>query len=99
MLPFSLLGQEDYDRLRPLSYPETNVVLTCLSIDKRVSLENVQWKWKDEVRRHCANVPVILVACKVDLRDSNGTGDFVSAAEVCKKCPTDALSSLASTLQ
>ncbi|XP_075441152.1 ras-like GTP-binding protein O-RHO isoform X2 [Ascaphus truei] len=25
-------GQEDYDRLRPLSYPETDVILMCFSI-------------------------------------------------------------------
>ena len=27
-------GREDYDRLRPLSYPKTSVVLICFSIDK-----------------------------------------------------------------
>ena len=34
-------GQEDYDRLRPLSYPDADVVLICFSIDKPESLENV----------------------------------------------------------
>jgi Ras family protein A len=34
-------GQEDYDRLRPLSYPDTHVVLICFSIDRPESLENV----------------------------------------------------------
>ena len=34
-------GQEDYDRLRPLSYPDTHVVLLCFAIDQPDSLENV----------------------------------------------------------
>jgi len=34
-------GQEEYDRLRPLSYPETDVILICFAIDSHASLENV----------------------------------------------------------
>jgi len=34
-------GQEEYDRLRPLSYPETDVILVCFAIDSHASLENV----------------------------------------------------------
>ena len=34
-------GQEDYDRLRPLSYPDTNVLLLCFSISSPDSLENI----------------------------------------------------------
>lgn len=37
-------GQEDYDRLRPLSYPDTNVLLVCFSVDSPDSLENVPEK-------------------------------------------------------
>ena len=37
-------GQEDYDRLRPLSYPDTHVILICFAIDSPDSLENVQEK-------------------------------------------------------
>ena len=37
-------GQEDYDRLRPLSYPDSHVILVCFSIDNPDSLENVQEK-------------------------------------------------------
>lgn len=33
-------GQEDYDRLRPLSYPDTDVILMCFSIDSPDSLGN-----------------------------------------------------------
>ncbi|SSD61577.1 related to protein rho1 [Saccharomycodes ludwigii] len=61
-------GQEDYDRLRPLSYPDSNVVLICFSIDLPDSLENVMEKWISEVLHFCQGVPIILVGCKVDLR-------------------------------
>lgn len=37
-------GQEDYDRLRPLSYPESDVVLMCFSVDSVSSLENLTEK-------------------------------------------------------
>lgn len=42
-------GQEDYDRLRPLSYPDTDVILMCFSIDSPDSLENIPEKWTPEV--------------------------------------------------
>jgi small GTP-binding protein len=37
-------GQEDYDRLRPLSYPQTNVFLICFSLVSPSSYENVRTK-------------------------------------------------------
>ncbi|KAH7718815.1 transforming protein RhoA [Aphelenchoides avenae] len=50
-------GQEDYDRLRPLSYPSTDVVLICFSVNNPDSLGNVPQKWAPEVRHFCPNVP------------------------------------------
>ncbi|KAJ1963795.1 GTP-binding protein Rho1 [Dipsacomyces acuminosporus] len=61
-------GQEDYDRLRPLSYPDSHVILICFSIDSPDSLDNVQEKWISEVLHFCAGLPIILVGCKKDLR-------------------------------
>lgn len=66
-------GQEDYDRLRPLSYPDTNVLLICFSVDNPDSLENVPEKWVPEVRHFCPNVPFVLVGCKKDLRTNPDT--------------------------
>ncbi|KAL8873986.1 MAG: hypothetical protein Q9174_000611, partial [Haloplaca sp. 1 TL-2023] len=37
-------GQEEYDRLRPLSYPETDLIFVCFAIDCPNSLENVMDK-------------------------------------------------------
>ena len=39
-----LLGQEDYDGLRPLSYPDTDVAVICLPINRRNAFENVSYK-------------------------------------------------------
>ncbi|KAL9108634.1 MAG: hypothetical protein Q9227_006580 [Pyrenula ochraceoflavens] len=61
-------GQEDYDRLRPLSYPDSHVILICFAIDSPDSLDNVQEKWISEVLHFCSGLPIILVGCKKDLR-------------------------------
>ncbi|EAL88545.1 Rho GTPase Rho1 [Aspergillus fumigatus A1163] len=61
-------GQEDYDRLRPLSYPDSHVILICFAIDSPDSLDNVQEKWISEVLHFCQGLPIILVGCKKDLR-------------------------------
>jgi hypothetical protein len=41
---FLTTGQEDYDRLRPLSYPQTDVFLVCFSVVSPSSFENVKEK-------------------------------------------------------
>ena len=66
-------GQEDYDRLRPLSYPQTDVFLACFSIISPASFENVKAKWYTEISHHCPNVPIILVGTKIDLREDKET--------------------------
>merc|ERR1712032_410279 len=66
-------GQEDYDRLRPLSYPDTDVILMCFSIDQPDSLENIPEKWVPEVKHFCPNVPIVLVGSKKDLRNDDYT--------------------------
>ena len=62
-------GQEDYDRLRPLSYPQTDVFLVCYSIISRSSFENVKTKWIPEIKHHVPEAPFLLVGTKTDLRD------------------------------
>ncbi|KAJ3286496.1 GTP-binding protein Rho1 [Rhizoclosmatium sp. JEL0117] len=61
-------GQEEYARLRPLSYPDSHAILIAFSIDSPDSLENVVENWIAEVAHYCPKVPIILVGCKKDVR-------------------------------
>ncbi|CAH0562354.1 unnamed protein product [Brassicogethes aeneus] len=61
-------GEEDYDRLRPLSYPGTDLILMCYNIENPDSLVNVYMKWAPEVKHFLPNKPIILVGNKLDLR-------------------------------
>nr|XP_013808891.1 PREDICTED: rho-related GTP-binding protein RhoF-like [Apteryx mantelli mantelli] len=61
-------GQEDYDRLRPLSYSDANVILMCFDVTNPSSYDNILTKWCPEVNHFCKGVPVVLVGCKTDLR-------------------------------
>uniref|UniRef100_G1TGR0 Ras homolog family member C n=1 Tax=Oryctolagus cuniculus TaxID=9986 RepID=G1TGR0_RABIT len=72
-------GQEEHDRLRPLSYPDTDVVLLCFAISSPDSLENVPAKWAPEVRHFCPGVPLVLVGNKKDLRNDAGTRRALAA--------------------
>ncbi|KAG4301009.1 hypothetical protein PCK1_002708 [Pneumocystis canis] len=72
-------GQEEYDRLRPLSYPESDVVLICFAIDYPTSLENVTDKWYPEVTHFCPNIPIVLVGLKSDLRRNRNAIELLKA--------------------
>ncbi|XP_062334488.1 rho-related GTP-binding protein RhoF [Osmerus eperlanus] len=65
---YDTAGQDDYDRLRPLSYQNANLVLVCYDVTNPTSFENVLIKWYPEINHFCQDVPVILIGCKTDLR-------------------------------
>ena len=67
------VGQEDYDKLRPLSYPQTDVFLIAFSLISPISFDNVKSKWMPEIRLHMPNTKCILVGTKLDLRDDPKT--------------------------
>jgi len=48
-----MVGQEEFDRLRTLSYADTHVIMLCFAVDSRDSLENVEEKWYDEIAKNC----------------------------------------------
>ena len=66
-------GQEDYDRLRPLSYPATDVFVVCFSVMSPTSFENVRCKWVPEVQHYCPTAKIIIVGTKSDLREDSST--------------------------
>nr|KAF6467447.1 ras-like protein family member D [Rousettus aegyptiacus] len=61
-------GQVDYDRLRPLFYPDASVLLLCFDVTSPHSFDNVFSRWYPEVNHFCKEVPIIVVGCKTDLR-------------------------------
>lgn len=66
-------GQEDYDQLRPLSYPGTDCFLVCFSLVDRVSLDNIKAKWLPEIRKETGGVfKFLLIGTKTDLRTDEG---------------------------
>lgn len=60
-------GQEEYDRLRPLSYPDSDVIIICFAVDNLTSLQNIKDIWFPEINHFCPGVPVLLVGTKSDL--------------------------------
>jgi len=62
-------GQEEYDRLRALCYPQTDVFLMCFSLISPSSFENIKIRWFPELQHHCPGTPCLLVGTKLDLRE------------------------------
>jgi len=62
-------GQEDYDRLRPLSYPGADLVLLCYSSVHKPSIDSIKTRWSPEVRQFIPTVPIFLVGTKLDLKE------------------------------
>ena len=56
---FDTAGQEDYDRLRPLSYPQTDVFLVCFSVVSPSSFENVKEKVRGTAALLCSDTAAV----------------------------------------
>jgi len=81
-------GQEEYARLRALSYPETDVFLLCFSVVSPSSFDNIKSKWYPEVSHHCPEAKIMLVGTKIDLREDKATIEALKPAER-DKLPTN----------
>ncbi|RCK60702.1 Ras-related C3 botulinum toxin substrate 1 [Candida viswanathii] len=73
-------GQSEYDRLRPLSYPQTEIFLCCFSVISPDSFHNVKSKWIPEILHHCPkDILILLIGTKIDLRDDLHVLDELTA--------------------
>ena len=61
--------QDEFDKLRPLCYTNTDIFLLCFSVVSPSSFQNVSEKWVPEIRCHCPKAPIILVGTQSDLRE------------------------------
>ncbi|KAF9626321.1 hypothetical protein IFM89_032170 [Coptis chinensis] len=74
-------GQEDYNRLRPLSYRGADVFVLAFSLVSRASYENVFKKWIPELQHYAPGVPVVLAGTKLGSKDLRGQSlDILSDA-------------------
>ena len=78
-------GQEDYDRLRPLSYSDTDCFLVCFSVDSPSAFEQIPNKWIPEIGHFCPGTPFFIVGLKTDLRNDEGTIKFLKGRPVLKQ--------------
>lgn len=80
-------GQENYARLRPLSYRAADVVLIAFALNDLASLQNVPSLWLPEVQEFCPRVPILLVGTKSDLRDDSDEKciDSIEGQSMCQK--------------
>ncbi len=76
LISYNTAGQEDYDRLRPLTYPDTDIFLVAFCVTSQTSFANIKEKWIPEVGHFCPNTPVLLLGLQCDLRgqEVNGRG-------------------------
>eukprot|EP00741_Cyanophora_paradoxa_P007483 tig00001130_g7238.t1 len=72
-------GQEEYDSLRVLSYPSTDVFCVCFSIADRNSFENVARKWIPDILSVNRKAAIILVGTKIDLRQDRHAHEWMRA--------------------
>lgn len=63
-------GQSEYDRLRPLSYPQTEIFLLCFSVVAPDSFDDIKSKWIPEILHHSPkDILILLIGTKIDLRN------------------------------
>jgi len=85
-------GQEQFNKLHASYYFQANACILCFDVTRKITYKNLQM-WYKELRHYCPDIPVILVANKVDAdpsmakksfsfpRDNNLPFYFVSAAD------------------
>eukprot|EP00759_Apiculatamorpha_spiralis_P023050 PhF_6_TR26972/c0_g1_i1/m.39345 len=77
-------GQEEFDKLRVLSYPNTHVFIICFSVDSRTSFRNIPEQWLKEIGQYLkppTNARIVLVGTKSDQRGKVPAGQCVTKEE------------------
>ena len=63
-------GQDEFDRIRPVSFNGAHVFLICYSVMFPQSFENMKTKWIPEMKHHCGkNMRFVIAGLKEDLRN------------------------------
>ncbi|KAK0107441.1 Rho GTPase [Cadophora gregata f. sp. sojae] len=70
---FDTTGQESYERLRPLSYPQTDVFMIVISTSNRSHYKSARDTWAPELKLHCPGVPFLLVGIQDPPNDALDT--------------------------
>ena len=78
---FDTAGQTDFDKLRPLSYPKTDVFIVCFSVISPTTFQNVKETWVPEIQHFCPETPFILVGTQTDLRDDVEVVEALAAGQ------------------
>eukprot|EP00689_Sawyeria_marylandensis_P003727 EC826328.1.p1 GENE.EC826328.1~~EC826328.1.p1 ORF type:complete len:224 (+),score=112.68 EC826328.1:31-702(+) len=93
---YDTAGQEEYDKLRLLSYPGTSIFLICFSLISAKTLDNIKEKWFPEVQKNSKGTPILLVGTKSDLKNDQATienlqkkGEKIVTEEEAKKFAKD----------
>jgi len=75
-------GSDEYDSLRPLSYPGTDIFLVCFSVVDPESLEHVRTKWITEIKEHMEGTKpaILLLGTKLDQRSNSSVVEKLQKA-------------------
>lgn len=87
LLFWDIAGQDSFDFLRPSFYRDSDAAIIVYSLEEN-QLGNRSFKnipnWHQEVKQFCGNIPIILLANKVDLVSENEI-DLISIQKIVKK--------------
>ena len=59
-------GQEKYESLHASYYFQADACIMIFDITRKATYTNLK-KWNAEVKKYCENIPIVLVANKVDM--------------------------------
>lgn len=61
-------SHQNYDKLRPMSYNQTDIILVCYSVVKQNSFRSITEKWVPEINFFASKTPFMIVGTQIDLR-------------------------------